>query len=299
MKKMRLIYNPDAGDKSFRLSLDACAEIFQNAGYAIHLQRGVKTEALAAAFTENRDYDLIVTAGGDGSVNTVVNAMVEHGVGAPLGIIPAGTSNDFARHLRIPQNPEAAALALIRGEAAPCDVGEANGRRFINVFGAGLLTNVSHKVDTAMKDNFGALAYYIKGLGQLPNLTPIPVRITVDGAVIEEEICLLLILNSSCTAGFDKLSPGAVLDDGLFELFAVKAIPIRDLTVLFLKALWGRHIDDPALILTKGSGYRVECLAASELPVFRETDVDGESGPDLPAEVNVLRHGIQIIKPKI
>ena len=100
MKKVKLIYNPFSGNKSFKFDLDICIGIFQEAGYEVHpfrtLYPGDIDNHIA---TMDPTYDIIVASGGDGTVNIVVNAMMRRGLHTPLGIIPSGTANDFATYL--------------------------------------------------------------------------------------------------------------------------------------------------------------------------------------------------------
>lgn len=298
MKKLKLIYNPYAGDKSFKNALDDCIGAFQAAGYETHVFRSMVNgdidEHIAGMDT---DYDAIVTAGGDGSVNQVVNAMQRYNRNVPLGIIPAGTANDFATHLKMPKDHAQAAAAIANGRCVQADLGLANDRYFINVCASGLFTNISSTVDVNVKDTLGKLAYYLKGIEQLPNFMPMPIRISRTLEVIEEEVYLFMVLNSAGTGGFTRLSPEASINDGLFEFFAVRARPLVDMAKLLVNILRreGRHIEDESVIYFRDNWVRIESLDHN--PLLSETDVDGELGPDMPVTISFVRGAVTLLVP--
>ena len=296
MKKVKLIYNPNSGDKSFKLNLDACINAFQNAGFETHLFRLQTDLPLEDQMDNINDYDILAVAGGDGTVNRVLNAMLPRDISVPLAIIPSGTANDFASYLKVPSEPEEAVSALLDGEIIPCDIGIVNGRYFINVCGSGVFVNISELVDSEAKDTLGKYAYYLKGIEQLPNCTPFPIRITTRDQVIEENVYMYFILNSSGVGGFTNISSEASIQDGLFELIAVKAIPVMDLAMLFLKLLKGDFIEDNRIIFLKESYYYIENFSTDNQ--FTSTGVDGEKGPEMPIEVKNLRGKIKLLVPK-
>ena len=295
MKKVKLIYNPYAGDKSFKYGLDSCVSVFQDSGYETHLLRLQDSIDLASQAAELSDYDILAVSGGDGTVNRVLNAMLLGDAIIPLAIIPSGTANDFASYLKVPQEPEAAAAALINGKIIDCDIGYVNGRYFINVCGSGVFVNISELVDSDAKDALGKYAYYLKGIEQFPNCVPFPIRITTHSQVLEEEVFMFFILNSSGVGGFSNISSQASIQDGLFELIALRAIPVVDLAVLFLKLLRGDFLGDNHIILLKESYFYIENLSADNR--YIATGVDGEKGPEMPIEVKNLKRKIKLLVP--
>ena len=296
MKKVKLIYNPNAGDKSFCSSLDACTGIFQNAGYETHLLRlqpNLDLESEAECF---RDYDLLVISGGDGTVNTLLNVLPPGNISVPIAIIPSGTANDFASHLKIPKLPEEAVTALLNGEIISSDMGIVNGRYFINVCGSGVFVNISELVDDSAKDTLGKYAYYLKGIEQLPGCIPFPIRIRTGGRVIEENVFMYFVLNSSGVGGLTNISPQASITDGVFELIAIKAMPVMELAMLFLKLRKGDIYDDNRILFLKGSSFYIENLSSDSQ--YAATGVDGEKGPDMPIEIKNLPGRIKLLVPK-
>lgn len=292
MEAIKLIYNPAAGDKHFKNGLDDCASVFSEAGYETHLLRATSREILdqsIAAMTESA----VVVAGGDGTVNIVVNALMRHKKDVPIGIIPAGTANDFATYIKMPKDPKSASEAIIGGRVMRADLGLVNGRYFINVCGAGLLVNVSQNIDGQFKDALGKLAYYIKGLGQLPNFMPVPMRVTTPSQSLIEEFFFFLILNGSSAGGFDRLSTTAKIDDGRLDFVGFKAMSLVDVAALFLKVLSGDHLEDRRVLFLREEEFLIEHIRGDNI----DTDTDGEKGPDMPLKVNCQKEAIQLFVP--
>ena len=293
METLKLIYNPASGDKQFKNALDDCAEVFQAAGYEVHLLRATSHEMLEKSVADMND-NAVVVAGGDGTVNVAVNSLMRHKKDIPLGIIPAGTSNDFAKYLKMPRDFRSAAEAIAGGRIMQADLGSANSRFFINVCGAGMLANVSQQVDTNFKDALGKLAYYLKGLGQLPNFMPIPLRITTPDKSITDEFFLFLVLNGGGAGGFDRLSVTAKIDDGLLDFVGFKAMSVIDVAAIFLKVLTGDYLDDHRVVFLREPEMLIESLDNRH----NETDIDGERGPDMPLKITCRKDAIRLFVPE-
>ena len=293
MNTLKLIYNPAAGDKYFKNVLDDCVDVFQSAGYEVHLLRATSPEILDISIA-NMNEDTVVAAGGDGTINLVVNALMRYKKDVPLGVIPAGTANDFAAHLKMPKDIRAAAEAIMRGRVMKADLGLVNDKYFINVCGAGLLANVSHQVDTQFKDALGKLAYYLKGLGQLPNFMPTPLRVTTSDKTLEDEFFLFLVLNGGGAGGFDRLSTTAKIDDGMLDFVGFKAMSMIDVAAIFLKVLSGDYLDDRRVVFLRDTKFFIEHTNGEHV----ETDTDGEHGPDMPLEITCQKGAINLFVPE-
>ena len=294
MKKLKLIYNPMSGSKSFRDDIDLCISILQKGGYEVSVFRSEKTGDNEKHIAKmDGTIDALAVAGGDGTVNVAVNALLERGLDVPLGIIPAGTANDFARFLNIKtRDTKSACEAIVNGKTIRADLGLANGKAFINVCGGGLLTIVSQHIDIDFKNSFGKLAYYIKGAEQLAGMKAMPLRITNSSEVVEGEFYLFLALNSSGAGSFDKLSPDASITDGMLDFFAVRGCPVVEMPAVCLKILKGEHIGDPRILHFQDNNILIENMSDNE--AFNETDVDGEQGPDLPVKIRVFPGAITL-----
>ena len=128
MQRARIIYNPSAGREVFKKHIPYCLDQLEKAGYetSCHATTGLKDATKAAALAVERQYDLVVAAGGDGTLCEVINGLAGETHRPKLGIIPAGTTNDFARALGIPRNIEAACQVLTGGQEKKMDIGKAN-----------------------------------------------------------------------------------------------------------------------------------------------------------------------------
>lgn len=290
MKKVKLFYNPFSGNKTFKFDLDVCIGVFQSAGYEVHPFRTMQPGDIETHVAQmDKDYDIVVASGGDGTVNIVLNALMHNNLKIPLGIIPSGTANDFATYLGLKTGDSEGACRVMT-ETSPCyvDIGLVNGETyFINVCAGGLLTNVSQTVDKDVKNALGNLSYYLKGMEQIPNFHKIPFRITTSDEVLEEDLYLYMIMNSAGTGSFTKLSPEASITDGKFEFIGVRAKSILEIPSVFLKMLTGDHIrDEKAILYRRDHYFKIECLD----PDFQimESTVDGEMGPKMPFTLEVL-----------
>ena len=297
MKKLKLIYNPFSGNKSFKFDLDVCIGIFQEGGYEVHPFRTLKPGDIDRHIMELDEsyYDIIVASGGDGTVNIVLNAMMRRGLKIPLGIIPSGTANDFATYLGLKSgNVEDCCHTIVNTKPVAIDLGLVNNTTyFINVCAGGLLTNVSQTVDKDLKNALGSLSYYLKGVEQIPNFHKIPFRITTSHGVMNEDLYLYMIMNSAGTGGFTKLSPEACVTDGKFELLGIRSSRnLLELPAVFLKMLTGDHIHDRNILYLKDDYFKIECL--DENFKIMESTVDGEMGPKMPFEVRVIPKAIKV-----
>lgn len=129
------------------------------------------------------EIDCVIVAGGDGSINAALEGLVATGL--PLGILPFGTGNDFARTLGIPVEPAAAASLVIQGDTRSVDVGEINGHFFINVASIGLSVELTRYLTGTLKRRWGRLAYPIAAAKALARTRPFTVRITGGGRSLD------------------------------------------------------------------------------------------------------------------
>src|SRR5699024_7238617 len=145
-----------------------------------------EADAIEAAKTAvQRECEIVVVAGGDGTINEVIQGIAEQAYRPKLGIIPPGTTNDVARPLSISRDIEAASDVIRPDHSMLLDVGRANDCSFINIAGGGKLTELTYDVPIKLKTMLGHLAYYVKGIEMLPKLRPIRTRIEYDGIVID------------------------------------------------------------------------------------------------------------------
>ncbi|WP_078592532.1 diacylglycerol kinase [Evansella clarkii] len=293
MKRARLIYNPTSGREQVRKQLPFILERLENAGYetSAHATTGKDCAKRAAEKACQNKFDLIIAAGGDGTINEVVNGMAEMEVRPRLGIIPAGTTNDFARALHIPREVNEACEVLCNGRIQSVDIGKVETQYFINIAGGGTLTELTYEVPSRLKTMMGQVAYYVKGFEKLPRIKPSNVTIEYDGKWFEGEIMLFLVSNTNSVGGFEKLAPKAYLNDGLFDLLILKKSNLADVVRLVSAAMRGEHIRDESVIYVQASRIKVHSEQEMQL------NLDGEYGGVLPGEFVNLHNHIEMIVP--
>ncbi len=287
MKRARIIYNPTSGREIFKKHLAEVLQKLEIAGYetSCHATTGPGDATKAARMAIERKFDLVVAAGGDGTINEVVNGLAEQPYRPKLGIIPVGTTNDFARALHIPRDIEAAADIIVKGDRIPVDIGRINDRYFINIAGGGRLTELTYEVPSKLKTMIGQLAYYLKGIEMLPSIRSTEVSIEYDGKLFEGEAMLFLVGLTNSVGGFEKLAPDSSINDGLFSLLILKKTNLADFIRIATLAVRGEHINDPQVIYTQANRIKVQSSEKLQL------NLDGEFGGLLPAEfVNLYRH---------
>ncbi|WP_080848639.1 diacylglycerol kinase [Cytobacillus gottheilii] len=293
MKRARIIYNPTSGREIFKKHLAEVLQKLENAGYetSCHATTGEGDATKAARQAVERRFDLIIAAGGDGTINEVVNGIAEQDFIPKLGILPTGTTNDFARALHIPRDIEAAADIIAKGDSIPVDIGRINDKYFINIAGGGRITELTYEVPSKLKTMLGQLAYYLKGIEMMPSIRSTEVSIEYDGKIFEGEAMLFLVGLTNSVGGFEKLAPNASINDGLFSLLILKKTNLADFIRIATLAVRGEHVNDPHVIYTQANRIKVHSTEKVQL------NLDGEFGGLLPAEfVNLYRH-LEVLVP--
>lgn len=293
MKKARIIYNPTAGRESFKKNLPMVLEQLEIAGYetSAHATVGEFDAKKAAQSAVQRAFDLIVAVGGDGTINEVINGIAGQEYRPKLGIIPAGTTNDFAKALNIPRDTKKAIDIITSSYSKRLDIGKVNDQHFMNIAGGGELTEISYEVPSKLKTMIGQLAYYMKGLEMLPFIKPTKTRIEYDGTVIDEEIMLFLVANTNSVGGFEKLAPDAKFDDGYFDLIILRKTNLAEFIRIASLALRGAHLDDKNIIHAQAKHIKVTPEDNMQL------NIDGEFGGMLPGEFINLKQHIEFFVP--
>jgi YegS/Rv2252/BmrU family lipid kinase len=233
---------------------------------------------------------VVAAVGGDGTLSRVADALA--GTEAILGIIPAGTGNDFARTFGIPDDPIKACTVLLEGQTVAIDAGRLNGRLFLNVVGAGLDAEVVADANRVFKKVSGKLGYLLALLKQLILYRPNSVRISVDNESLQAKVWLVAVANACYYGGGMKVAPNADPQDGLAEIVMVADIHRLTFLRLFPLVYSGKHIAHPAVRVLRGRQVLVEC----EKPLH--VHADGEIYGTTPLSVSVLRHAVKLKVPR-
>ncbi|MGF0104878.1 diacylglycerol kinase [Ligilactobacillus ruminis] len=293
-KRCRIIYNPTSGREAMKNNLVDILNILERAGYETSAYattpepNSAKNEAERAA---KAGFNLIVAAGGDGTINEVVNGIAPLKHRPKLGIIPAGTTNDYARALKIPrEDPIGAAKVIAKGQTVKMDIGEAGKNWFVNIAAGGLLTELTYGVPSQVKSLFGYLAYLVKGAELLPRIKPIRMHLEYDGGTYDGKASMFFLALTNSVGGFEQIVPDASLDDGRFTLIVVKTSNLIEILQLITMVLnGGRHVNDPRILYVKTSK-----LVAKPVDEKMMINVDGEYGGDAPMTFKNHRQHLEI-----
>lgn len=223
-KRMLFVYNPRAGKAQIRSNLLDIIDIFVKAGYEVTAYPTQATgDAVKAVKERQGSYDMVACCGGDGTLDEVVNGMMQSEEKLPVGYIPAGSTNDFANSLKIPKNMIKAADVVVNGVNYACDIGRFNNDNFIYVAAFGIFTDVSYGTKQDVKNVLGHAAYLLEGVKRLPSVRACPLKITCNDQVIEGEFLYGMVTNSYSVGGFRGITgQDILLDDGLFEVTLIK-----------------------------------------------------------------------------
>ena len=285
MKKAVFLYNTQSGKGRIAASVDAICAVFREHGYDIRPQ-GI--DFAKNPFDGNETIDLMVAAGGDGTVNYVVNSMKRKGLDIPVGVVPAGTANDFAGALGMSRTPLEAARQIAGGTEQRVDCGRVNGLYFVNIFSFGLFTTTSQRTPDERNHKIGKLAYIIEGVKEFASMHAVPLELTADGEKSVVDSLIVLIFNGETAGGF-RLARRSSLRDGQFDCIVLEK---RDI----FTTLWTM-----LRYLTGGNPKRIRQLRARTLdivsPVDEPTDVDGQKGARFPLHVECLAGELRVVCP--
>ena len=293
MKKMLWIVNPHAGRGAMRGKLIDCILTFQEAGFdvTLHVTEGPE-DATRVAQARAGEFDRIVCAGGDGTLNETLSGLMQLEQRPLLGYLPCGSTNDFAMSLHLHTMLPAAAEAAATGTPCPLDVGRHNDRYFAYVASFGAFTRSSYSATQAAKNALGHFAYILEGLGDLDSLRPYRCAVDADGERFKGEFIFGAVCNSTSLGGLVKLDPSRVrMDDGKFELLLLRmpktALDLQNL----ITAMTRMQYDYPGVILRHVR--RVTLTTEENLP----WSLDGEYCPSAPrVEIENLPAAIQLVR---
>ena len=285
-KTLLFIVNPRAGKTKSSAPLFDAVATFGRAGYLV---RVMLTQAAgdAARFAAQwgGGYDLVVCAGGDGTLNETLSGLMQLENRPPVGYLPNGSTNDFAASLRIPSSVQQAARAVVEGTPHPLDLGAHNDRYFSYVASFGAFTKASYSASQETKNALGHFAYILEGIKNLDSLRPYRCGVEADGESFGA------VCNSTSLGGLVKLDPKRVhMDDGMFELILLRmpktALDLQNL----ITALNRMDYDYPGVIFRHVRSVTV--TTREDIP----WSLDGEYAPSAPrVEIRNLHSAVQLM----
>jgi diacylglycerol kinase (ATP) len=240
----------------------------------------------AAARAAREDIHAIYVAGGDGTLNAVVSGLA--GIDGAfeqiaIGILPFGTGNDVAKALDLGEDPEAALERLLDPVVIDVDIGTLNDQIFVNTSAGGFVADVSALLTEGLKDVTGKLAYVIGGARALFGTEPFGARVRTSGRrSIDVDVQMFAVCNSPFIGGGYPIAPGALVDDGLLEVYVVRRAPTLEFVAILQRIAAGEHQGDSHVM-----HFRTDDL---ELVFDRRINVnaDGEV-----LEVDRCRYGVK------
>lgn len=295
MKKLLMIVNPRAGMRRVNRLLPDIIRLFIEHGYTCEAYvTGASGEAKQYLTTCRHSYNLIVCAGGDGTLNETIAGMLAAGMKCHLGYIPCGTTNDYAASIGLSSDVMQAALDIVEGRARAIDIGAFNGRTFVYTATCGAFAKASYSTPQMAKNLLGHMAYILEGVKDLSTIRPIHMRVAANDVVLEDDFLLCSITNSTSVGGILKLDAQMVaLNDGRFEVTLVRNPTTPAQLSSILVGLATQNVPNDMIHFFSAANIRVEC----DKPV--EWTLDGEREPETDTVLLENRHSaVRIVIPR-
>ena len=233
--------------------------------------------------------DIVAAAGGDGTLNEVLNGLI--GSRATLALLPLGTGNDFSRTVGLYGSLKCAVDTLFTGTPRPIDVGRIAERYFLNVAGCGFDAVVAERANTGPRWLTGAPAYIYAVLQTLTRFRAAEFRLTIDGIERTQRAMMCSIANAQTYGGGMRIAPTARLDDGLFDLCILAEAGTLEFVQAFPRVFQGTHTTHPKITMLQARHVRIE--STPTLPLL----IDGEVIGTTPAEFTLLPSAIEFLFP--
>lgn len=225
MDRLLFIYNAQAGKGQVNTRLSGLLDAFVKVGWQVTVHPTQhKGDAAEIVANLGDQFDRVVCCGGDGTLHETVNGLMTLASPPVLGYIPAGTTNDFARNLKLPRGYDKRAAVAAAGVPRACDIGRFNGERhFVYVAAFGAFTDVAYGTSQHFKNMFGHFAYLLEGMMRLGSIESYPLTVEHDNGMEEGEYIFGMVSNTVSVGGIIGLPASEVaLDDGLMEVILVQ-----------------------------------------------------------------------------
>jgi diacylglycerol kinase (ATP) len=293
--RLLVIFNPNAaGGRAEQLLPRIRAALAELAELELRQTRSGEEARRIAAASDLRGFDALIAAGGDGTLFEVLNGLYARPPAErpPLGIVPVGTGNAFARELGLLPGQWRQAVAIIgRGRSRAIDVGRVRGDgqsfHFLNIVGAGLPVDAMRTAEHLRLA--GRAAYSLAALWRALRRRTYPLQIEIDGDRISEESLFVEISNTRYTGTSFLMAPDAVMDDGLLDVTLVRTLSRPRLLRLFPTVYSGRHVRYPEVITRRAREIRI--LSPHRLPLAADGEICGQT----PVTVDCLKRDLQLL----
>ena len=288
---LKIIYNPTAGRGRARRHVREVEEYLRSRGARVDCEPSTGPDDLVriAAESSRAGYDRVVVCGGDGTLNLAVREFdLAKGT---LALIPTGSGDDFARVMGIPRKIRPACDVVLDGVVREVDVAVANGLRYLGVAGLGFDSEVADYANRNVKFLRGSAVYLYAILRVLPRFTPRPVRLRSENGTREVQIMFAAVGNTRQYGGGIRITPEAVVDDGLLDLCIVHETTRMELLKTLPKAYTGAHVKSP--FVETGRGREFHFTSEQAMAVY----ADGEPLTRTPVSFGLAGERLKIIVP--
>jgi diacylglycerol kinase (ATP) len=293
MDKTCIILNPAAG-KARDLE-DVVARLSRVPNGEIRISSKPGSAARFASAALRKGFDLVVAAGGDGTLNEVVNGIGENLGDARLGLIPLGTGNDFARTIGVPDDLEAAIDLIVIGETREVDLVRVTSdevRYFVNVSAGGFSGLVDEKLTPEIKKTWGPLAYLRGAAAALSELRAYRTTLALDNSEsLTLDLYNVVVANGRYVAGGTLIAPEAAIDDGLLDIVLIPQRSAPELALLAAQVALGTHLTSDAIVFRRAAQLTVNSKPGMWF------NVDGELVGNEPARFEILPRALRFIAP--
>ena len=295
MKNLLLIVNPVSGKMKAKSELLTVVTNLQNNGYFVTVKL-TEHRGHAVEFAKNAakdGFDAVACFGGDGTLNETICGLMSSDVKLPLGYIPAGSTNDFAKSMKLSGNPAIAAKVVATGEENSIDVGFFNNERYFTYVACfGALAAASYGVSQGAKNILGHFAYVLGGIKEITNIRGYNVTIELDDRTVSGEYIFVSATNTTSIAGIVKLKEELVnMSDGVFEIALVK----KPHNIVELNKIV------TSILTSSFDNGQIEFYKSSKMKVIYDGKLDWSlDGEHAQSEGNViienLNHGISFLR---
>lgn len=307
MRKALFIINPSSGRQNIMSTVEsiigklAMKEIC-NTAEVFYTKKKNDAKNRAAALKAG-EYDFVVAVGGDGTLNEVAAGLCLSGSNIPMAVISAGTVNDFANYLNLPQEAGAFVEMIEKFQCKDVDLGRINDEYFINVVAGGMLTDIAYKVPKEKKATMGKMAYYTEFLLELPKqMTKNNLKLKVESEEYHEvtDAVVFLITNTKSVGGMGKALPLASVSDGHLDVLILKRISPFSTPDAIVKFFQGEHYKHPDIAYFQTKELHIELIEGDEIAI----DYDGELlednlTKDNGIDLSIINKALKVIVPKL
>ena len=294
MPKTSVILNPSAG--SVHDVEELVKQIEQLPDAEVHRTTKAGSAARFARAALRKGCELIVAAGGDGTLNEVINGLKESAAEARVGLIPLGTGNDFARTIGLPTDPAAALQVLREGHTRAVDLVRVTSdevRYFLNVSAGGFSGLVNEKLTPELKKTWGPLAYLRSAAAALPELRAYRTTLALDNSEsLTLDLYNVVVANGRYVAGGTFIAPEASIDDGLLDIILIQKRSAPELALLAAQVMVGAHLSSDAVVFRRAAKVTVNSKPGMWF------NVDGELVGNEPACFEILPRALNFVVPK-